>query len=198
MLELVFATNNQHKLKEVKELLPDSIKVLSLSDIGCNEEIPETAATLAGNAIIKADYVTQGYGYNCLADDTGLAVDALDGAPGVYSARYAGDDCTPEDNIQKLLKTLETKDNRKAKFSTVIALNLQGKQYLFEGECKGEILTKKQGQYGFGYDPIFRPLGFDRSFAEITSDEKGAVSHRGKAIKKLECFLSSFSRKVNL
>jgi len=193
MLELVFATNNQHKLKEVKELLPDRIKVLSLSDIGCNEEIPETAATLAGNAIIKADYVTQRYGYNCLADDTGLAVDALDGAPGVYSARYAGDDCTPEDNIQKLLKTLETKDNRKAKFSTVIALNLQGKQYLFKGDCKGEILTKKQGQCGFGYDPIFRPSGFERSFAEMTSDEKGAVSHRGKAIKKLECFLSSFS-----
>ena len=146
MIELVFATNNQHKLKEVKQLLPKNIKVLSLRDIGCTEEIPETADTLAGNAILKADYVTKRYGYNCFADDTGLAVEALDGAPGVYSARFAGDNCTPEDNIQKLLKLLKNNNNRKAKFSTVIALNLHGNQYFFEGNCKGEILTKKQGQ----------------------------------------------------
>ena len=191
MIELVFATNNQHKLKEVKQLLPKNIKVLSLRDIGCTEEIPETADTLAGNAILKADYVTKRYGYNCFADDTGLAVEALDGAPGVYSARFAGDNCTPEDNIQKLLKLLKNKNNRNAKFSTVIALNLHGNQYLFEGNCKGEILTKKQGQCGFGYDPIFRPSGFDKSFAEMSQKAKGTISHRGEAVSKLVGFLLS-------
>lgn len=191
MIELVFATNNQHKLKEVKQLLPKNIKVLSLRDIGCTEEIPETADTLAGNAILKADYVTKRYGYNCFADDTGLAVEALDGAPGVYSARFAGDNCTPEDNIQKLLKLLKNNNNRKAKFSTVIALNLHGNQYLFEGNCKGEILTKKQGQCGFGYDPIFRPSGFNISFAEMSQKAKGTISHRGEAVSKLVGFLLS-------
>lgn len=191
MIELVFATNNQHKLKEVKQLLPKNIKVLSLRDIGCTEEIPETADTLAGNAILKADYVTKRYGYNCFADDTGLAVEALDGAPGVYSARFAGDNCTPEDNIQKLLKLLKNNNNRKAKFSTVIALNLHGNQYFFEGNCKGEILTKKQGQCGFGYDPIFRPSGFNISFAEMSQKAKGTISHRGEAVSKLVGFLLS-------
>jgi len=191
MLELVFATNNPHKLKEVKQLLPNSIKVLSLSDIGCTEEIPETAETLAGNAQLKADYVTRRYGYDCFADDTGLGVEALDGAPGVYSARYAGDNCTPEDNIQKLLAVLENKNDRRAEFATVIALNLHGKQYLFEGVCRGEILTRKQGQCGFGYDPIFKPSSFDRSFAEMTADEKGKISHRGRAVAKLVVFLST-------
>ena len=191
MIELVFATNNQHKLKEVKQLLPKNIKVLSLRDIGCTEEIPETADTLAGNAILKADYVTKRYGYNCFADDTGLAVEALDGAPGVYSARFAGDNCTPEDNIQKLLKLLKNNNNRKAKFSTVIALNLHGNQYFFEGNCKGEILTKKRGQCGFGYDPIFRPSGFNISFAEMSQKAKGTISHRGEAVSKLVGFLLS-------
>ena len=190
MLELVFATNNRNKLIEVQQLLPDTIKLLSLSDIGCNEEIPETAETLAGNAQLKADYVTQRYGYDCFADDTGLAVAALDGAPGVYSARYAGEDCTPEDNIQKLLAELINRDNSGAQFSTVIALNLNGKQYLFEGICKGEILHEKQGEQGFGYDPIFKPLGYATSFAEMTLAEKGQISHRGKAVAKLVAFLT--------
>ena len=190
MLELVFATNNHNKLIEVQQLLPDTIKLLSLSDIGCNEEIPETAETLAGNAQLKADYVTQRYGYDCFADDTGLAVDALNGAPGVYSARYAGEDCTPEDNIQKLLAELINRDNRVALFSTVIALNLNGRQYVFEGICKGEILKEKHGKGGFGYDPIFKPTGYAASFAEMTLAEKGKISHRGKAVAKLVEFLT--------
>jgi XTP/dITP diphosphohydrolase len=190
MLELVFATNNHNKLIEVQQLLPDTIKLLSLSDIGCNEEIPETAETLAGNAQLKADYVTQRYGYDCFADDTGLAVAALDGAPGVYSARYAGEDCSPEDNIQKLMAELINRDNRGAQFSTVIALNLNGRQHLFEGICKGEILKEKHGQGGFGYDPIFKPTGYATSFAEMTLAEKGKISHRGKAVAKLVAFLT--------
>jgi len=190
MLELVFATNNLNKLVEVQQLLPDTIKLLSLTDIGCNEEIPETAETLAGNAQLKADYVTQHFGYDCFADDTGLAVAALDGAPGVYSARYAGANCSPEDNIQKLLAVLKKTNDRSAKFATVIALNLHGKQYLFEGICKGKILYEKQGELGFGYDPIFKPLGFERSFAEMTLAEKGQISHRGRAVAKLVEFLT--------
>ena len=190
MLELVFATNNRNKLVEVQQLLPDTIKLLSLTDIGCNEEIPETAETLAGNAQLKADYVTKHYGYDCFADDTGLAVAALNGAPGVYSARYAGPDCSPEDNIQKLLVALKKNSNRTADFTTVIALNLHGNKYLFKGICKGEILTEKHGQGGFGYDPIFKPLGFETSFAEMTLAEKGQISHRGKAVAKLVAFLT--------
>jgi len=192
MLELVFATNNLNKLIEVQQLLPDTIKLISLADIGCNEEIPETAETLAANAQLKADYVTQHYGYDCFADDTGLAVAALDGAPGVYSARYAGEDCTPEDNIQKLLAALKNTVDRSAKFCTVIALNLKGKQYLFKGICKGEILYEKQGEQGFGYDPIFKPLGYATSFAEMALAEKGQISHRGKAVAKFVKFLSTF------
>jgi XTP/dITP diphosphohydrolase len=190
MLELVFATNNLNKLIEVQQLLPDTIKLISLADIGCDEEIPETAETLAANAQLKADYVTQHYGYDCFADDTGLAVAALDGAPGVYSARYAGEDCTPEDNIQKLLAALKNTDDRSAKFCTVIALNLKGKQYLFKGICKGEILYEKQGEQGFGYDPIFKPLGYATSFAEMALAEKGQISHRGKAVARFVEFLT--------
>ena len=190
MLELVFATNNLNKLIEVQQLLPDTIKLISLADIGCDEEIPETAETLAANAQLKADYVTQHYGYDCFADDTGLAVAALDGAPGVYSARYAGEDCTPEDNIQKLLAALKNTVDRSAKFCTVIALNLKGKQYLFKGICKGEILYEKQGEQGFGYDPIFKPLGYATSFAEMALAEKGQISHRGKAVARFVEFLT--------
>jgi XTP/dITP diphosphohydrolase len=190
MLELVFATNNLNKLIEVQQLLPDTIKLISLADIGCDEEIPETAETLAANAQLKADYVTQHYGYDCFADDTGLAVAALDGAPGVYSARYAGEDCTPEDNIQKLLAALKNTGDRSAKFCTVIALNLKGKQYLFKGICKGEILYEKQGEQGFGYDPIFKPLGYATSFAEMALAEKGQISHRGKAVARFVEFLT--------
>ena len=191
MLELVFATHNRNKLVEVQQLLPDTIKLLSLSDIYCNEEILETADTLEGNAILKANYVTKQYGFDCFADDTGLEVEVLDGAPGVFSARYAGADCSPEDNMIKLLAKLDKSNNRKAQFKTVIALNLHGIQYLFEGSCKGKILTKKQGEHGFGYDPIFKPEGHDQSFAEMTQEAKGAISHRGEAIRSLVSYLST-------
>jgi len=190
-MKLVFATHNNNKLKEVQQLLPNHIKLLSLDDISCTEEILETENTLTGNAKLKADYITRTYGYDCFADDTGLEVDALYGAPGVYSARYAGEPQNGEMNIQKLLVNLNEEPNRNARFKTVIALNLKGKQYLFEGICKGEILNQKQGEKGFGYDPIFKPEGFTKSFAEMALDEKGKISHRGKAVKQLVSFLSS-------
>ncbi|WP_457615614.1 non-canonical purine NTP diphosphatase [Lutibacter sp.] len=187
-LKLVFATNNEHKLKEVKAMLPN-INIVSLADINCFEEIPETADTLQGNAILKANYITQKYGLACFADDTGLEVESLNNEPGVYSARYAGEESNAEKNMQKLLKKLGANQHRKAQFRTVIALNLNDKQFLFEGVCKGRILTRKQGENGFGYDPIFSPDGFNSSFAEMSLEEKAAISHRGKAIKKLVTFL---------
>lgn len=189
-MEIVFATNNQNKIIEVQSLLPNSIKLLSLKDIGCFEEIEETETTLKGNAKLKADYVTRKYGYNCFADDTGLEVEALDGAPGVYSARYAGVDSNSEKNMQQLLTKLELVTNRKAQFQTVIALNLNNEQYFFNGICLGEILKEKSGDSGFGYDPIFKPEGYDVSFAEMTLEEKGIISHRGKAVAKLVSFLN--------
>ena len=189
-MKLVFATNNLNKLSEVQKMLPDSIELLSLKDINCFDEIDETETTLEGNAHLKADYITNKFGYNCFADDTGLEVEILDGKPGVYSARFAGEPSNSENNMQKLLVDLEDKENRKAQFRTAVALNLDGKKYLFEGICKGEILTKKQGEKGFGYDPIFTPAGFSKSFAEMTSEEKNIISHRGIAIKKLVDFLS--------
>lgn len=190
-MKIIFATHNQHKLLEVQQLIPKSIQLLSLTDIGCNQEIPETAITLEGNAKLKANYVTQQYGYDCFADDTGLEVDALYGAPGVYSARYAGSTNNSGLNMQKLLVNLDGASNRNARFKTVIALNLRGKQYLFEGICKGEILIQKQGEKGFGYDPIFKPKGFTKSFAEMTLTEKNSIGHRGKAVNQLVSFLSS-------
>ena len=190
-MKLVFTTHNSNKLKEVQQLLPSHIKLLSLNDIGCTEEILETENTLTGNAKLKAEYITRTYGYDCFADDTGLEVNALYGAPGVYSARYAGEPQNGEMNIQKLLVNLNEESNRNARFKTVIALNLKGKQYLFEGICKGEILNQKQGEKGFGYDPIFKPEGFTKSFAEMTLEEKSRISHRGKAVKQLVTFLSS-------
>ena len=191
-MKLVFATNNLNKLSEVQKMLPKSIELLSLKDINCFDEIDETATTLEGNATLKADYITQKFGYNCFADDTGLEVESLDNKPGVYSARYAGLENDSEKNMQKLLSELENKSNRKAQFRTVIALNLNNEQFLFEGICKGEITTKKQGEKGFGYDPIFKPNGFNNSFAEMTSEEKNNVSHRGNAINKLVSFLSKY------
>lgn len=188
-MKLVFATNNKNKIIEIKALLPDYIELLSLSDIGCTEEIIETEKTIEGNAKLKADYVTENYGYNCFADDTGLEVEALDGAPGVYSARYAGENVTYDDNVNKLLFEMQNHINRKAQFRTVIALNLGQKQSLFEGVCKGEILTEKYGNQGFGYDPIFQPEGFKQSFAEMTLEEKGKISHRGLATAQLIAFL---------
>ena len=188
-MKLVFATNNLNKLKEVQEMLPSSIELLSLKDINCNEEVDETENTLQGNAKLKADYITKNYGYNCFADDTGLEVEALDGKPGVYSARFAGEPKSAERNMQKLLDELKNKSNRDAQFRTAICLNLDDKQFLFEGICTGEILHSKQGDKGFGYDPIFKPEGYQQSFAEMSSDEKNKISHRGIAIKKLVEFL---------
>ena len=188
-MKLIFATHNHHKLKEVQALLSTSIQLVSLTDIDCTQEIPETASTLEGNAKLKADYITKHYGYDCFADDTGLEVEALNGVPGVYSARYAGLDNNAETNMQKLFVNLKDETNRKAQFRTVIALNLNGKQYLFEGICKGEILTQKQGAQGFGYDPIFKPEGFEKSFAEMTLKEKSVISHRGRAVGELVSFL---------
>tara|TARA_R110001632_G_scaffold152588_2_gene270280 strand:- start:14290 stop:14865 length:576 start_codon:yes stop_codon:yes gene_type:complete len=190
-MKLVFATNNNNKLKEVQEILLNSIEVLSLKDIGCFEDVEETATTLEGNAKLKADHVTQKYGYDCFADDTGLEVDALHGEPGVFSARYAGEHGDSEKNMEKLLHELEEKPNRKAHFRTAIALNLGNKQYLFEGICEGDILKEKSGNGGFGYDPIFNPTGFSTSFAEMSSEEKNKISHRGLAIQKLVQFLNS-------
>ena len=190
-MKLVFATNNLHKLKEVQEMLSNSIEVLSLKDIGCFEDIEETESTLEGNAKLKADYITEKYGFDCFADDTGLEVEALDGNPGVYSARYAGEHGNAEKNMEKLLNELQNKSSRKAKFRTIIALNLRNKQYLFEGICDGKILNKKTGIKGFGYDPIFKPNNASCSFAEMSSEEKNIISHRGIAIQELVQFLNS-------
>ena len=190
-MKLVFATNNLHKLKEVQEMLSNTIELLSLKDIGCFEDIEETESTLEGNAKLKADYITEKYGFDCFADDTGLEVEALDGDPGVYSARYAGEHGNAEKNMEKLLNELQNKSSRKAKFRTIIALNLRNKQYLFEGICDGEILNEKSGVKGFGYDPIFKPKNASSSFAEMNSEEKNIISHRGIAIQELVQFLNS-------
>ena len=188
-MKLVFATNNLNKLKEVQEMLLNSIEVLSLKDINCFNDVEETETTLEGNAKLKADYITQKFGYPCFADDTGLEVESLDNKPGVYSARYAGEPSNSENNMQKLLAELANKENRNAQFRTAVCLNLNGKQHLFEGVCKGEILKEKQGRMGFGYDPIFKPVGFSESFANMNSEEKNKISHRGIAIQKLIDFL---------
>ncbi|MDC3227416.1 non-canonical purine NTP diphosphatase [bacterium] len=190
-MKLVFATNNLHKLREVQEMLSNAIEVLSLKDIGCFEDIEETESTLEGNAKLKADYITEKYGFDCFADDTGLEVEALDGKPGVYSARYTGEHGNAEKNMEKLLNELQNKSSRKAKFRTIIALNLRNKQYLFEGICDGEILNEKSGVKGFGYDPIFKPKNASSSFAEMNSEEKNIISHRGIAIQELVQFLNS-------
>ena len=191
-LKLVFATNNQNKLKEVKAMLTN-FEIISLADLNCFDDIPETAETLEGNAIIKANYITKKYGLSCFADDTGLEVTALNNEPGVFSARYAGKENSAEDNMKKLLENLSPHSNKKAQFRTAIALNIQKKQFIFEGICKGTILNKKQGNKGFGYDPIFMPTGFKKSFAEMDMRDKGTISHRGKAIDKLVTFLNNYT-----
>jgi len=190
-MKLVFATNNLNKLKEVQEMLPNSIELLSLKDINCFDDIDETETTLERNAKLKADYITNKFGFNCFADDTGLEVESLDGRPGVYSARFAGEPANSKNNMQKLLVELQDKAIRNAQFRTAIALNIKDEKFLFEGICKGEILTKKRGAKGFGYDPIFKPNGFNQSFAEMTSEEKNTISHRGIAIQKLVAFLNN-------
>mgnify|MGYP005989805661 CR=1 FL=1 len=189
-MKLVFATNNQNKLEEVQKILPSSIELLSLKNINCYDEIEETATTLDGNAIIKANFITKKFNYNCFADDTGLEIESLNNRPGVYSARFAGEPSNSDNNMKKVLLELKEKRNRKAQFRTSICLNLNGKQFLFNGICKGEILPSKQGEKGFGYDPIFKPNNYDKSFAEMSSEEKNKISHRGIAIRKLVDFLT--------
>jgi XTP/dITP diphosphohydrolase len=188
-MKIVFATNNANKILEIQNMLPESIEIISLESIGCHEDIPETADTIEENAIMKANYVTQKYGYDCFADDTGLEVDALNGEPGVYSARYAGEHRSAEDNMTKLLLNLKDKNNRKAQFKTVITLNLKGKQYLFTGIARGEITLERTGNQGFGYDPIFRPENYQETFAQLPLETKNKISHRGMATQELIRFL---------
>ena len=190
-MKLVFASNNKNKIKEIQSILNGSIQILSLEEIGCHEEIPETADTIEGNAILKANYVTEKYGYDCFADDTGLEVATLNGEPGVYSARYAGEQKNADDNMDKLLKLLIDKEDRSAQFKTVIALNLNGEQHLFTGLAKGNITLYKTGNHGFGYDPIFQPENYDETFAELSSDTKNKISHRAKATQQLIDYLNS-------
>ena len=191
MIKLVFATHNPKKLEEIQRMLPKGIQLESLNDIGCMEEIPETAETLEGNAILKADHVSRHYDLPCFADDTGLLVNALHGAPGVYSARYAGPHKNASDNIARLLKELVEEEDRTAFFRTVIALNLDGQQHLFTGEVHGVIIKAPSGEGGFGYDPVFRPEGYQETFAQLPGEVKNNISHRGKAFRKLIDFLKS-------
>jgi XTP/dITP diphosphohydrolase len=191
-MQLVFASNNKNKIKEIQQLVPEHIKVLSLEDIGCNVDIPETADTIEGNAILKANYVTEHYGYPCFADDSGLEVHALNGEPGVYSARYAGSHRNDDDNINMVLDKLINEANRGANFKTVIALHINGEEHLFTGIINGTIITEKRGTNGFGYDPVFVADGYTKTFAELTLEEKSAISHRGKAVKQLVSFLNSY------
>ena len=188
-MKLVFATNNKHKLEEVRAILGNKIEILSLNDIDCHDDIPETADTLEGNALIKARYIYEKFGVDCFADDTGLEVEVLNGEPGVYSARYAGEECNPEANMYKLLQNLTGKNNRNAQFRTVIALIIKGEEKLFNGIVKGSISNEKMGNAGFGYDPIFIPEGFSESFAQMTSDMKNSISHRYRATEELSNYL---------
>ncbi|WP_269236950.1 non-canonical purine NTP diphosphatase [Flavobacterium flavigenum] len=190
-MKLVFASNNKNKIKEIQSILKESIQLLSLEEIGCHEEIPETADTIEGNAVLKANYITQKYGYDCFADDTGLEVHALNGEPGVYSARYAGEQKDSNDNMNKLLEALKDKSDRSAQFKTVIALNLNGSQHLFTGIAKGNITLDKTGNNGFGYDPVFQPENYTETFAELASEIKNKISHRAKATQQLIDFLNS-------
>jgi XTP/dITP diphosphohydrolase len=191
-LQLVFATNNKNKLKEAQAILKDKVEVISLSDINCFDDIPETASTLEGNALIKARYIYKNFHKNCFSDDTGLEIEALNGEPGVYSARYAGIEKDSEANMNKVLNNLKNIENRKAQFRTVIALIIDGEEYSFEGIVKGEIIKEKHGNSGFGYDPIFRPLSSKLTFAEIPLEEKNKISHRGQALNKLNEFLNTY------
>ena len=190
-MKIVFATNNPNKLKEIQSLMPKGIEIISLKEIGCNEDIPETGTTLEANAFEKSRYLKEKYGYDCFADDTGLEVEALQGAPGVYSARYAGAQRSSEANMAKILTELNGNKNRKAQFRTAIALILNGEEQLFEGKVEGRISLAKQGEEGFGYDPIFLPENDKRSFAQMSLEEKGAISHRGIAVRELVVFLKN-------
>lgn len=189
MKQLVFATNNAHKLDEVRNILGDIFEILGMAQIGCHDDIEETADTFAGNALIKARYIKEKYGYDCFADDSGLEIEALGGAPGVYSARFAGEGHNSEKNMDKVLSLMQGKSNRNARFCTVVALVTGEGEYTFEGEIKGEILDERRGEGGFGYDPIFRPENETLTFAEMGDDRKNAISHRARAVKKLAEFL---------
>lgn len=193
-MKLVFATNNQHKLDEIRKITAGNIEIVSLSDINCQDDIPETADTLEGNALQKARYIKDKFGYDCFADDTGLEVEALNNAPGVYSARYAGPGHDAEANMRKLLYELGDNKNRKARFRTVIALILEDKEYLFEGAVNGSITREKRGENGFGYDPIFIPDSYSETFAEMGNQIKNKISHRAEATKGLTSFLSDYKR----
>ena len=195
-MELVFATNNQNKLSEIRSLINSSVKILSLEDIGCSDELPETNPTLKLNAYQKAKYVFDKFGYDCFSDDSGLEIHALNGEPGVYSARYAGEDCNAKNNINKVLLNLKNNKNRNANFRTVISLLLKGESYFFEGTCQGSISEAILGSNGFGYDPIFIPSGTSMTFAEMSKFEKGKLSHRSKAVKKLIEFLNNENKVV--
>lgn len=190
-MELVFATNNKHKFTEINQLLTGNIRLLNLGDIQCDDDLPETKETLEGNAEQKARYVYDHYSLNCFADDTGLEIDALDGRPGVYSARYAGELKRPEDNMNKVLHEMNNIVNRKARFRTVIALVINGKTIFFDGTVHGEILEEKRGKKGFGYDPIFLPDGYQLTFAEMALEEKNFISHRGQAVARLINYLNN-------
>lgn len=193
-MKICFATNNQNKLKEIRSLIDDRFEILSLQDIGCEEELPENQETIAGNSLEKAQYVYDRYQVNCFADDTGLEVDALDGEPGVYSARYAGTHRDSGDNIRFLLEKLKSEENRKARFRTVISLINDGKVDQFEGTAEGKIIDDLKGLHGFGYDPVFIPEHSDKTFAEMTLEEKNQLSHRAKAIRKLVSFLNAHAK----
>ncbi len=190
-MSLVFATNNKHKLEEISHLLEGTYEIIPLETIGCHDDIPEDHETLEENALQKARYIKEHYGCDCFADDTGLEIEALNGQPGVYSARYAGPAKDSKANMQKVLDNMQNQANRKACFRTIIALILDGQEYLFEGRVDGEILTEQHGSAGFGYDPIFRPEGFKESFAEMDLDTKNSISHRGRAVSKLVDFLNT-------
>ena len=193
-MKIVFATNNPNKLKEIQSLIPKEIEIISLNEIGCTDDIPETGDTLEANAFQKAYYIKDNFNYDCFADDTGLEIDELNGEPGVYSARYAGPERNANANMNKVLNELKGKKNRKAKFRTAIALTLNNEKHLFEGEINGYISDVKQGNEGFGYDPIFIPENDIRSFAQMSMQEKGAISHRGRAVKKLVAYLNNLSK----
>jgi XTP/dITP diphosphohydrolase len=194
-MELIFATNNRHKAEEIQQMLPASISVLTLEDVGVDEEIPEQQDTLEGNASDKSRYIYKRLSKNCFADDTGLEVDALEGAPGVYSARYAGSDKDPEANMDKLLEQLKDEDNRRARFRTVISLILDGEELFFEGVVEGHILREKRGDEGFGYDPVFMPEGSSLTFAQMPMATKNRISHRSRAIKKLANYLNQYQNR---
>lgn len=192
-MKLVFATGNPNKIKEVNEMLSGGMDIAGLKDIGCHEDVPETSLTIEGNALQKARYVSENYKVNCFSEDTGLEIDALNGEPGVYTAMYAGDQRSAEDNMAKVIKNLKNKTDRGAQFKTVIALILDGKEYTFEGIARGTISHHKMGTEGFGYDPIFIPTGYETSFAQMSAEVKNKISHRGKAVRLLIDFLAKIN-----